>query len=91
MPFKPLDVPQDSDRARTSGHGDCNYKGALRLSVGRDTFPGMGYILHLWQAFLALHPWGYVIAAALALLAIVKRKAIGVVTSAVWMKSDSWF
>src|SRR5437588_12097868 len=49
------------------------------------------FILHLWQSFLALHPWGYVIAAALALSALMKRKAIGAGTSAVWKKFDAWF
>jgi hypothetical protein len=51
----------------------------------------MSFILHLWQSFLALHPWGYVIAAALALFALIKGKAIGAVTSAAWKKSDAWF
>ena len=49
------------------------------------------FILHLWQSFLALHPWGYVIAAAVALSALVKRKAISTGTSAVWKKFDAWF
>jgi len=36
----------------------------------------MNWLLHIWQSFLALHPWGYVIAAAVALLALIKKKAI---------------
>src|SRR5258707_872848 len=55
----------------------------------------MSFILHLWQSFLALHPWGYVIAAALALSALIKRKAIGAGTSAMRNaakeKFFSWF
>jgi len=51
----------------------------------------MSFILHLWQAFLALHPWGYVTTAGIFLLAFVKRKTIGAVLSAVWKKVDSWF
>ncbi|HWY42621.1 MAG TPA: hypothetical protein VNX66_03945 [Candidatus Sulfotelmatobacter sp.] len=49
------------------------------------------FILHLWQVFLALHPWGYVIAALLALFALIKKKAIGAATSAAWKKCDIWF
>ncbi len=51
----------------------------------------MNLIPHLWQSFLALHPWGYVIAAALALSALIKRKAISAGTSAAWKKFDAWF
>jgi hypothetical protein len=51
----------------------------------------MGYLLYLWHAFLALHPWGYVVAAALALGLFIKGKAIGAATSAMWRKLDSWF
>jgi hypothetical protein len=51
----------------------------------------MNIILHLWQSFLALHPWGYVVTAVLALFAFMKRKAIGAGASAVWKKCDAWF
>jgi hypothetical protein len=41
-------------------------------------------LVQLWHSFLALalHPWGYVIAAAVALSAFIKRKAILAATSA---------
>ena len=51
----------------------------------------MNWLLHIWQLFLTLHPWGYVIAAAVALLVFIKKKAIGAVASAAWKKCDSWF
>lgn len=51
----------------------------------------MSFLLHLWQSFLALHPWGYVVTAVLALVAFIKRKAIGAMTSAAWKKCDAWF
>lgn len=47
--------------------------------------------MHLWQSFLALHPWGYLLTAVLALLALIKRKAIGAVASAAWKRCDIWF
>ena len=43
----------------------------------------MNVALRLWQSFLALHPWGYVITAVFALVAFVKRKAIGAAASTV--------
>jgi len=42
----------------------------------------MNFIFHLWQSFLALHPWGYVITAVLALIAFIKKEAISAATSA---------
>src|SRR5260370_14946178 len=55
----------------------------------------MSFVLRLWQSFLALHPWGYVITAMLALVAFIKRKAIGAATSAMRNaakeKFFSWF
>jgi hypothetical protein len=44
-------------------------------------FAAVNYILHLWQTFMGLHPWGYIVAASLALVAFVKRKVIGAVAS----------
>jgi len=51
----------------------------------------MNWLLHIWQSFLALHPWGYVIAAAVALLALIKKKAISAATSTACKKCDTWF
>jgi hypothetical protein len=51
----------------------------------------LNWLLHIWQNFLALHPWSYVIAAVLALLGFIKRKAIAAMISAAWEKSDAWF
>jgi len=48
-------------------------------------------VLHLWQEFLALHPWGYVITAVVALVALIKRKAIGAVGAALWNKAKQSF
>jgi hypothetical protein len=48
-------------------------------------------LVHLWQSFLALHPWGYLLTAVLALFALIKRKAIGAVSSAAWKRCDLWF
>src|SRR6266513_452469 len=42
----------------------------------------VSFFLHLWQSFFALHPWRYVTARVLALVAFIKRKAIGAATSA---------
>jgi len=42
----------------------------------------MNFILHLWQSFLALHPWGYVATAVIALIAFIKKEAISAATSA---------
>jgi hypothetical protein len=55
----------------------------------------MNWLLHLWQSFLALHPWGYVVAAVFALGLFIKRKTIGALTSAAWnaakKKFFGWF
>jgi hypothetical protein len=51
----------------------------------------LNWLLHIWQSFLALHPWRYGSATVLALFAFAKRKAIGAMVSAVWKKFDSWF
>lgn len=48
-------------------------------------------VLHLWQDLLALHPWGYVVAAALGLVALIKRKTISAVTSALWKAGKERF
>lgn len=52
----------------------------------------LDFLLHLWQTFLALHPWAYVTAAFLAVVALIKRKAISAVFAAVWskFKRDFW-
>ena len=42
----------------------------------------MNFILHLWQTFLALHPWGYVVTVLLALIAFIKKEAISEAKSA---------
>jgi hypothetical protein len=65
---------------------------ALRATVRWVTFPAMvDLLLHLWQSFLALHPWGYVIAGVLLLWGFIKRKAVGTATSAAWKKCSEWF
>lgn len=51
----------------------------------------MSYVLYYWHAFLALHPWGYAVAAAVALGLFIKRKTIGAVTASVWRKTQEWF
>ena len=55
----------------------------------------MTWLLHLWQSFLALHPWAYVTTAVLALVAFIKRKAIGAALSylgrAAKKKFFGWF
>jgi hypothetical protein len=52
---------------------------------------GMSWLLQLWQSFLALHPWGYITTGVLALVVLIKRKAIGAAIAAVWKKIDAWF
>jgi len=51
----------------------------------------MSFLLHLWQSFLALHPWGYVVTVLFALAAFLKRKAMGAATATAWNKSQEWF
>jgi len=42
----------------------------------------VSFFLHLWQRSFAPHPWRYVTARVLALVAFIKRNAIGAATSA---------
>jgi hypothetical protein len=51
----------------------------------------MDFLPHLWQNFLALHPWGYVTAFGLLLLAFFKRKAISGPVSAILKGLSSRF
>jgi hypothetical protein len=51
----------------------------------------MSFLSHLWQTFLALHPWGYVSTAVVLLVAFLKRKAISAAISTGWKKLDLWF
>jgi hypothetical protein len=51
----------------------------------------LNLLLHIWQSFLALHPWGYVTTAGVLLLAFFKRKAISGALSASWKRLNSWF
>jgi hypothetical protein len=51
----------------------------------------MSFLLHLWQSFLALHPWGYVTTAVLALVVLTKRKVISTTVKAIWKRIDAWF
>jgi hypothetical protein len=44
----------------------------------------MSFLSHLWYSFLALHPWGYVITAAITLVVFIKGKAIGAAAAAAW-------
>lgn len=61
-----------------------------RRSVLSALSDGLGFaycaamtLVQLWHSFLGLHPWRYVIAAALALAAFIKRKAFRAATLAV--------
>jgi len=51
----------------------------------------VSFFLHLWQRSFAPHPWRYVTARVLALVAFIKRNAIGAATSAMRNKPKEKF